>query len=153
MPCTPESVSPTRYLQDMATPSLNLVHDAFERERDRDARHFESIDAKAGVVLGFAGVIAALTAGNGTAGAAVVVVASVTAASLAVSAFWPRELPVLEPNALRRYLAAEESFTRLTLVATYLDQFRQSRDLLARKARMLRYSIVALAVDSGVEYR
>jgi hypothetical protein len=38
-------------------PSLDLIHASFERERDRDLAHFDALDTKACVVVGFAGML------------------------------------------------------------------------------------------------
>jgi len=40
--------------------SLELLRDEVRIERDAQLRHFDALDAKAGIILGFAGVIAAL---------------------------------------------------------------------------------------------
>jgi len=127
-------------------PSIELIHEMYERERDRDAGHFESIDTKSGLVMGFAGIVVTLNRDGVTALGSLGLVAATVAAGLALGAFWPRELPVLEPAGLRQYVLAEEQFTRLTVVDTYLDHFAQSRSLLSRKARKLKLSMLALAM-------
>jgi hypothetical protein len=99
-------------------PSLQLVHDSFERERDRDLAHFDALDTKAGVVVGFAGVLVAI--GSADSVAAIIASAAGIAASLVgLSAFWPGRFPALEPQHLRSYFSAEERMTRLVLVDTY----------------------------------
>lgn len=45
---------------DQRLPSLDVVLAAVEAQRDKQLGHFESLDNKAGVLLGFAGAIAAL---------------------------------------------------------------------------------------------
>ena len=74
-------------------------------------------------------------------------VSALIAGSLAVAAFWPRQLPVLEPRALREYLAADERFTLHTVVDTYIEHFTESRDLLRRKGRTLKLSMSALGIS------
>jgi hypothetical protein len=96
--------------------------------------------------LGFSGVLAAiaLEAWHPLELAALAV--SLLASSLAVGAFWPRRLPVLEPRALRRYLEAEERITQLTLVDTYLPMIEQARDVLDRKVRRFKGAMVLLGI-------
>lgn len=79
-----------------ALPSLELIADLVLAEREAQLRHVESLDGKAGIVLGFAGTVAAL--GNTSAspfGAAGTVLAAFAAAA-AVWTFAPRAFPVLE---------------------------------------------------------
>jgi hypothetical protein len=111
-------------------PSLQLILETYERERDRDLSHFDSVDTKAGVVLGFAGVVAAIA----------------FTAILAVAAFWPRKLPALEPSRLRDYVVAEERITRLVLVDTYQVMLNEARVVLGTKSRRLKYAMVLLAL-------
>ncbi len=140
------SVRPDTVADMERMPSLTLVLNSLERERDRQQDHFDSVDTKAGVVLGFSGVLAAiaLEAWHPLELAALAV--SLLASSFAVGAFWPRRLPVLEPRALRRYLEAEERITQLTLVDTYLPMIEQARDVLDRKVRRLKGAMVLLGI-------
>ena len=125
-------------------PSLGLILDTFERERDRQLNHFDAIDTKAGVALGFAGVVAALSAASPSGLRTTSVLASLVAASFAVAAFWPRRLPALQPAVLRDYIMAEERITRLVLVDTYLTMLDEARALLGSKSRRLKLAMVFL---------
>jgi hypothetical protein len=125
-------------------PSLGLILDTFERERDRQLNHFDAIATKAGVALGFAGVIAALSAASPSDIRAASLIASLVAASFAVAAFWPRHLPALQPPVLREYMMAEERITRLVLVDTYLTMLDEARALLGSKSRRLKLVMVFL---------
>jgi hypothetical protein len=92
--------------------------------------------------LGFTGVLVAIAIQARHPLDLAALAISAVVASLAVAAFWPRPLPVLEPNALRRYLKAEERITQLALVDTYLPMIEQSRDVLDEKVRRLKGAMV-----------
>ena len=117
-----------------------------EAERERHAAHAESLDAKAGILLGFAGVVVALRGSGreswiGIAG----LLLTALAALLAVLAFAPRPFAVLEVRHLRdRYLRADARFTRLTLVDTEIEMIESTAELVRRKARLLLASLVLL---------
>ena len=51
---------------------------------------------------------------------------------------------MLDPGALRRYLAAESAFTKLTIVDTYVDHFAEARELIVRKTKALRFAVFFL---------
>ena len=78
------------------------------------------------------------------------VVAAVVSAALSLTAFWPRRFPVLEPSPLRRYLRAEESFTRLTVLDTLEDFVNESSVLLHEKGRRLGWALRALTVAAAL---
>jgi hypothetical protein len=131
-------------------PSLDLIHDSFERERDRDLAHFDALDTKAGVVMGFAGVLVTIGPRD-TAVAVVATAIGVAAAVAGLSAFWPGRFPALEPQHLRSYLSAEERITRLVVVDTYGELLRQGRDLIRSKALRLKAAMLMLAVASVLQ--
>ena len=49
------------YGRGMALPSLEVIGNEVSRERDRQLSHFERMDTKAGIILGLAGAVAALS--------------------------------------------------------------------------------------------
>jgi len=130
-------------------PSLNLILETFERERDRQLSHFDSIDTKAGVILVFSGVVAAVAFNAAQAFRGFAYVAGLAAAALAVAAFWPRRIPVLRSTRLRDYLNAEERITRLVLVDSYVGMLAEARAQLATKFRRLKFAMVLLG-SAGV---
>ncbi len=131
-------------------PSLGLILDTFERERDRQLSHFDAVDTKAGVVLGFAGVIAALATNAPSWLRVSSLLASIVAASLALAAFWPRRLPTVQPGVLRDYIMAEDRITRLVLVDTYLVMLDEARALIGDKSRRLKLAMVFLGLAALV---
>jgi hypothetical protein len=86
--------------------------------------HADSLDAKAGVVLGFSGVLIGLGATAQSADSNTIVFqiglgVAVAAAVLAVSAFLPRPYPTLALGPLRdNYLTEPKDYTRLRLLDT-----------------------------------
>lgn len=84
-------------------------------------RHFEGLDAKAGILLGFAAALVALAIGERGLLARIGTGLAVASALAAVWAFFPRLYPVLDLRNLReRYLRAEPAFTKLALMDTSL---------------------------------
>lgn len=129
-------------------PSLGLLGEEASAEVAAHERRYDALDTKAGVLLGFSGVIVALSAGNlngalahiGTAFAGM-------AAILAGVAFVPRRFPTIALLTLRdKYLTAEEEFTRLRLLDTRIAMYRQVQDRLKWKARLVTASALILGV-------
>ena len=101
-------------------PSLDLLDSESIRQLEVQERRSDSLDSKAGVVLGFAGVLVPLSIATlhsnvahlGTGFAAL-------AALLASVGFFPRNSPALNLRHLRdTYLTAEDGFTRLRVLDT-----------------------------------
>jgi hypothetical protein len=124
--------------------SVERVLSAVRRHQDQQQAHFESIDTKAGVLVGFAGAIAALARDVESVVGKAGVLASGISALLGIVSFWPRSYPVFDPRRLRRYLRAEDQFTALRLVDTETEMALRASRLIERKARWLRWALVAL---------
>lgn len=127
-------------------PSLDLLLQLVQAERNKQLQHFDALDAKAGIIIGFAGVLVALAAGEPGWIVAVGMFTGMIAGGFVLAAFWPRAHPVLEPTPLRRYLVAEEQFTKLTVLDTMEEMVNATSVLLQRKGSRLRISLAALAV-------
>lgn len=127
-------------------PSLDLLLQLVQAERDKQLQHFDALDAKAGVIVGFTGVLVALAASEPGRIVALGMGAGMLSGGFALAAFWPRAHPVLEPTPLRRYLTAEEQFTKLTVLDTLEEMVNETSVLLQRKGLRLRVSLAALAV-------
>ena len=125
-------------------PSLGLVLDVLRAGREERRGHFEALDQKAGLAIGFAGVLVTLSNDISEPWRALGVVASVASAGFALTSFWPRRYEVLDN--VRDYLAALEPQTQLVLVDTLaLMNLRTDRSMGA-KARRLKAALVALAL-------
>ncbi|MGH2827743.1 MAG: hypothetical protein ACRDKF_12305 [Actinomycetota bacterium] len=128
-------------------PSLELIASRVETQLDFQLRHFDGLDNKAGIVLGFAGILVAI--GNGATVALAVAgrVVAVAAAMLALWAFLPRKYPVLDMRKLRnRYLRADLEFTKLHLLDTEIRMEERASSLLGLKAFRLKLAVGFLAV-------
>ena len=71
--------------------SLDVVEEIVRREREAQLRHWDALDAKAGVMLGFAGALAALAPADLNALVDGGRITAVVGALVALWAFWPRE--------------------------------------------------------------
>lgn len=141
---------------DPILPSLGILADQVASEREATNAHAESLDTKAGVVLGFSGVLVGLGA---TAQAAVSerlvfqagLGVAVVAALLAAWAFLPRHYPVLEVSRLRQSnLVLPEAETRLELLDTQVEMVKEAADLVKRKGRRVRASVGCLAIAAAL---
>jgi hypothetical protein len=132
-------------------PSLELLYELSQAERDSQLTHFDALDTKAGIVLGFAGVLMALSGTSSGLWHAAALAASLVAATAAVAAFWPRSYPVLLPTELRGYLTSEETFTRLRVLDTMEVMVNETRQVLEVKARRLKIALICLAAAAGIQ--
>jgi disulfide bond formation protein DsbB len=116
-------------------------------ERDRQLKHFEALDTKAGIVLGFAGALVALTPRHVNALLVIGRIGAVLSAFLGLSTFWPRDVWSEEVPELRaRYLAADLAFTKLRLLDTLVNAATATRAVVRSKAFRLKLAMIALAV-------
>jgi hypothetical protein len=125
--------------------SLPLLLTTAKEERASQQTHFEALDTKAGLILGFASAAIALTPEMALLLRIPVLTLLVTAALCAALGFRPRAFPAIEANALREYLRADEAFTMLTLHDTMLVMISEGAWELRRKAMWVRRSLLALA--------
>lgn len=126
--------------------SIDLLIDISRSERDAQLSHFDSLDTKAGLVLGFAGVLIALGNGSGSImGQTAVFLAALSALS-AVSSFWPRQFPSIDPTRLGDYAVSELVFTQLTVLDTLEVMMIQTSQMLEVKSRRLKRALVSLTV-------
>jgi len=131
-------------------PSLGPVLAEARSEREAQLRHADSLDSKAGILLGFAGALVALTPQQAHLLVDLGRVAAVLAAILALSAFWPRRFPITNLDVLRdRYLTAEPVFTQRRILDTHIAMVEVTRVVFERKVRRLELgmgSLVAAAI-------
>lgn len=125
-------------------PSLELVSDEVRAERDAQIRHADAVDAKAGIILGFSGAVAALTARDLGGARAPGLVAAVLAALACLLVLIPRRFPTWELQDLRKYLRADREFTTLRTVDTGILMVQQLKAVVARKALALRAAVMLL---------
>lgn len=139
--------------------SLDVIEEYVRRELDAEERRADAVDGKAGLVLGFAGVLVSL--GPGFVWPPLALAARVVAGLaglLAVLAFVPRTLPFLDPRSLHRHVDADPDATRRLVVTVCVGAYGRIRTTFERKVACLRRAVwllilaVALSVlGSSVE--
>lgn len=128
--------------------SLDLLLDAVRQERAAQLSHFDALDSKAGITVGFAGGLVALSPNVSPWFRDAAVASLGLAAILAAATFFPRKLPTLDVGHLRSYLRAEAEFTKLRLHDTHLAMIRTGSSELKRKARLLTLSVLLLGAGA-----
>jgi hypothetical protein len=137
-------------------PSLGLLLEQVASERKTMDTHAESLETKAGVVLGFSGVMIGLGATAQPADSNTVVFqiglgVAVAAAVFAAWAFRPRYgYPVIKVGPLRGLLTAREVEARLELLDTQIDMVQQAAAFVKRKGRRVRFSVMCLALAAAL---
>lgn len=127
-------------------PSLDLIAGEIRAERDALVRHLDALDAKAGIVLGSAGVVAAIAAQRVSATYGTGLGISVLAALTALAALIPQRLPVWDVDDLRRYVVAEPVFTTTTMLDSSIDMVRELKLVLELKIDRLRVAALLLGL-------
>jgi len=128
--------------------SIDLLIEISRSERDAQLSHFDSLDTKAGLALGFAGVLIALGNGSGSVIGLTAVVLAAQSAVAAVSSFWPRQFPSIDPTRLGDYALSERVFTQLTVLDTLEVMMIQTSQMLEVKSRRLKWALVSLTVGA-----
>ncbi len=142
--------------EEQQLPSLAIVLAQVVAERETMNAHAESLDGKAGVVLGFAGVLVGLGATaqvtiSGTVIFEIGLAVAVVAAILAAWAFLPRRYPVLEVERLRQSnLTASEAETRLELLDTQIVMVEEAATLVKQKGWRVRAAVGSLAIAAAL---
>jgi hypothetical protein len=132
----------------MRLPSLSLLSQHVGEQLAAQERRADALDTKAGILLGFAGVVVGVTVDklDGTL-ATVGTALAALAALVAVLAFVPRSFPTLSLRRLRdSYLTTEEDITRLRLLDTQIAMYQRTERLLRRKAGLVTLAAVALGI-------
>jgi hypothetical protein len=127
--------------------SLDLVLEEVRAERDLQLSHFDGIDTKAGIVLGFAGALVALAPRGAELLLALGRALAVVSGFLCLSAFWPRRYWSTNLRPFRdKYLPAELEFTKIHLPDTQIGMAERMSGILASKATRLKVAMIALAL-------
>jgi hypothetical protein len=106
------------------------------------------LDTKASLALGFAGVLIALGNGSGSVIGLTAVVLAALSAVAAVSSFWPRQFPSIDPTRLGDYALSERVFTQLTVLDTLEVMMIQTSQMLEVKSRRLKWALISLTVGA-----
>lgn len=117
------------------------------REREARGRLYESVETKAGVVLGFAGVLAAL----GRSLRPLSVAGTVLAAATALAALWAFLPPLRDDVDMTElhesFASADSSFTLPAILGVQVRACERARLALWTKTTRLRVSMALLALS------
>jgi hypothetical protein len=134
-----------RIVGDEGSDSVGLIREEVRAEHETQLRSFEALDAKAGIVLGFAGALAAIAPLDRNVFVDIGRMAAVAGALLALTSFWPHSLPILETEPLRDlYLNADPRFTSRRLLDTSIEIVNGTRELMIKKGRRLKFAMAVL---------
>lgn len=128
--------------------SLDLLIELDQNERQLQLAHFDSLDTKAGLVLGFAGVLIALGNRSGTLAGIGSTTLAALAAIASVASFWPRGFASIDPTRLGDYAGAELAFTQLTVLDTLELMLVETMVRLEMKARRLKWALMSLTAGA-----
>jgi|SRR5680860_741334 len=132
-------------------PSLNLLAAEVRAERELLFRHADAVDAKAGIVLGFAGAVVALSAAGPGGWLVPGALSAVYSAFECLVIFGPDRYPVWELRPLRdAFLRSEPGFTQLNIVDSQIAMVERHVQLLRRNGRRLRRALLGLGVAIGL---
>lgn len=125
-------------MRDQDQTALPQLTALVEVERARQLTHFQALDTKAGVALGFAGVLVALTPDVPPLAGLIGTVLAATAAVFAVLAYLPRRLQGFDVAPIvRDYSAEDPRFVALELLAASRTLIRSNQVIVERKGRWL----------------
>ncbi len=126
--------------------SLDPILEEVRSERAAQLRHFDALDTKAGIILGFAGALVAL-APTGELIVDLGRLAGAVSGIVALWTFWPRGYWSTDLLQLRDlYLTAEPEFTKLNLLDTQVGMSRHLSRVLKGKAQRLKWAMGFLAL-------
>ncbi|MGH2662778.1 MAG: hypothetical protein ACRDH8_08200 [Actinomycetota bacterium] len=132
-------------------PSLDAVLSEVRAEREAQLKHFDSLDSKAGILLGFAGALIALSPQDASLMVDTGRAFAVLAAGAALWAFWPRKYQITNLRVLRdRYLAADQLFTLQRILDTSISMTGETFVALRAKAWRLKAAMSFLAVAAAL---
>jgi hypothetical protein len=127
-----------------AETSLSLILETTSREREARASLLESIDARAGVLLGFAAALAALAPRDVNMVVEGGRIVAVLGGLAALFTFWPREHGILDVDGLIEFASAEIVFTRRSLAVAQTEIALGLTELLVKKIRRLRVGMICI---------
>jgi len=129
-------------------PSADIIGEEIRRELGFQLQHFEAIDSKAGLILGFSGVLVALSGSHLGKGVAALWALAACAALCALMATLPRSFASMNVRVLReKYLQSHARFTSRVLIDTHIQMIQEISATIQVKARWLKgaFSFLALA--------
>lgn len=148
-------------MKDRTTPrAAGFAFDTAIRSIDDQLRRIESLDSKAGILLGAGGILTGLLFTKGsilddapTFVGVPIAVALTISISLALGAFWNRKYRSgVSPQAVTRLAGADPQWVKWRLQGNLLESWRWNDARLTLKARLITWSLISLlgaAVTTG----
>ena len=129
----------------MDLPGLNFVDAEVRAAVEVLERRSDNLDTKAGLCLGFAGVLAGILLRAGASPMVYVALAvDFAVAVLSLLAYRTPSQPVLKPGRLRRYIGDDEASVRLVVLDTRVLQNEEFGCRLRRKAILINAALSGL---------
>ena len=132
----------------MSGASAPVLLEAAYQERQLRFSALDAVEMKAGVTLGFAGTLIALTAAFGPAWSrSAIVIPAVISVLLAVFALIPRKHAGLNPEPLRdKYLESEPRDTQRAILNVLVRNHQELAKSVARRTRFAKWAMYSLAL-------
>jgi hypothetical protein len=125
--------------------SLEVVRQELDIEREIQAKRGDGADTRAGVVLGFAGALAALAVTTKTLLALPGALTAVAAAICATRVFWPRPQNTVEPvNLLRLYVTQQPEEARKAVLKRRAADYDKNKEWVDTKNKWLKIAVTLL---------
>lgn len=125
-------------------PGLDTVAEVVGSELDAQERRGDAIDTKAGLVLGFSGVLAGVQMHGVNDGHLAAVSLDGVSAVIALLALLLRPFPGLAPRRIRSYAPWSDDQVKLQLMDTRIEIFETTRRKLNQKTHLLLASSISL---------
>lgn len=127
--------------------SFTAIRDEVDRLIAEQGKRADNFDTKAGLLLGFCGVIVGFSPGDGGVLSVLAKVVAALAAGASVGALMPRVSGSVAPRYLREhYLHREGGHTRLRLLDTKILLYESDESRLSSKVSRLRAAVSLLVV-------
>lgn len=145
---------------DRQMPSLGIIRDELNLRLSEQEHRATAFDGRAGLMLGFAGILVGLAADSPNIWQLIAQIIAVAAAGFAGWALWFRVSGAVGVRQLReRYLMEDAEYTRLKLLDTRIWLYEQDEKRLESKVFRMKWavaflglSVIFMVVGSIVEY-
>lgn len=127
--------------------TLNIVRAELDIEREAQDQRSASADTRAGLVVGFSGVMASIAVNSRSLLTLPGLGLAVVAAVLATTVLWPRLQRTVNPRALRnRYLAGAPDLIKLAVLDRRILDYEENQEQIKIKVARLKRAIAVFVV-------
>ncbi len=128
--------------------TLSFLLETLQSERSQQLSHFEALDARASVIVGFAGLLMTLIPDVPKSRLLVSVAAAGVTSLFGLSSFWARSFPAIRPLPLRQVIGEDLQWVRAGVYDQVEAMLAEGSVVLARKATRLRIALVFLLITA-----